>query len=85
MKTPCMALPGRVRRHPSALLYAAALCALATAPAHATLINYQNFDNLSAFTLNGVTATINSGGQGVVGPSGARVLRLTNNPKNLSW
>jgi hypothetical protein len=65
-------------RHPSALLYAAALCALATAPAHATLINYQNFDNLSAFTLNGVTATINSGGQGVVGPSGARVLRLTN-------
>ena len=29
MKTPCMALPGRVRRHPSALLYAAALCALA--------------------------------------------------------
>lgn len=78
MRTPCPALPGRLLRHPSKLLCAAALCALATAPAHATLINYQNFDNLSAFTLNGATAGINTGGQGVVGPSGARVLRLTN-------
>jgi len=78
MRTPCPDQAGRRLRHASTLLCAAALCALATAPAHATLINYQNFDNLSAFTLNGATAGINTGGQGVVGPSGARVLRLTN-------
>ncbi|ENO83433.1 L-type lectin-domain containing protein [Thauera linaloolentis] len=56
----------------------AALCGLAVGPAHGALVNYQNFDDLSAFTLNGVTPTINAGGQGVVGTSGARVLRLTN-------
>ena len=70
---------GRSRplQHLSALLGSAALCALATTPAHATLINYQNFNDLSAFTLNGATAGINTGGQGVFGPGGARVLRLT--------
>jgi hypothetical protein len=49
--------------------------------AQASFVNYQNFNNLSAFTLNGNTATINTGGQGVVGPNAGdqRVLRLTNN------
>ncbi len=44
-------------------------------------MNYQNFNNLSAFTLNGVTPSINPGGQGVIGPNvgDQRVLRLTNN------
>lgn len=78
MRTPRPQLPGRPSRRLNTLLGAAALCALAAAPAHATLINYQNFDNLSAFSLNGATAGINTGGQGVIGPSGARVLRLTN-------
>ncbi len=78
MKTTRPQLPGRPSRHLSTLLGAAALCALAASPAQATLINYQNFDNLSAFTLNGITQTINSSSQGVIGPSGARVLRLTN-------
>lgn len=61
-----------------------AACVFASAAAQATVINYQNFNDLSAFTLNGVTGTINSGGQGVIGPNGGddgtnRVLRLTNN------
>ena len=49
--------------------------------AHAALVNYQNFNDLSAFTLNGSSASINTGGQGVVGPNlgDERVLRLTNN------
>lgn len=63
MRTPCPDLAGRRLRHANTLLCAAALYALATAPAHATLINYQNFDNLSAFTLNGATAGINTGGR----------------------
>jgi hypothetical protein len=59
---------------------AATVCALFAGAAQAALINYQNFNDLSAFTLNGVTASINTGGQGVVGPNAgdARVLRLTN-------
>jgi len=69
----------RPLQHLSTLLGTAALCVLGVAPAHATLINYQNFDDLSAFTLNGATASINTGNQGVIGPGGARVLRLTNN------
>lgn len=54
---------------------------LASGTAHAALINYQNFNDLSAFTLNGATGSINTGGQGVVGPNPGdeRVLRLTNN------
>jgi hypothetical protein len=46
----------------------------------AALINYQNFNDLSAFTLNGQTGIINTGGQGVIGPNAGdqRVLRLTN-------
>jgi len=53
----------------------------AAGTAQAVLINYQNFNDLSAFTLNGSTAAINPGGQGVVGPNAgdSRVLRLTNN------
>ena len=39
MRTPCPDLAGRRLRHANTLLCAAALCALATAPAHATLIN----------------------------------------------
>jgi hypothetical protein len=50
---------------------------------NALTINYQNFNDLSGFTLNGSTSSINSGGQGVVGPNvgdstANRVLRLTN-------
>ncbi len=53
----------------------------AAAPAHALLVNMQNFNSLADFTLNGVTATIDTGGVGVVGPNvgDERVLRLTNN------
>ncbi|MCD6672243.1 MAG: hypothetical protein LT106_05255 [Burkholderiaceae bacterium] len=61
---------------------AASACALSLAAAPviaAPLVNYQDFDDLSAFQLNGSTAAINTGGQGVVGPGGDRVLRLTNN------
>ncbi|WP_079434845.1 PEP-CTERM sorting domain-containing protein [Zoogloea sp. LCSB751] len=60
--------------------FAFAALAVAATPAHA-LLNLQNFNDLSAFTLNGVTSVINSGGQGVVGPNAGdqRVLRLTNN------
>lgn len=49
--------------------------------AQAAIVNYQNFNDLSAFTLNGSTSAINTGGQGVVGPNASdqRVLRLTNN------
>lgn len=56
----------------------ALLCAGA---AQASFVNFQNFNDLSAFTLNGQTALINTGGQGVVGPNAGdqRVLRLTDN------
>ena len=49
--------------------------------AQASFVNFQNFNDLTAFTLNGQTAVINTGGQGVVGPNAGdqRVLRLTNN------
>jgi hypothetical protein len=49
--------------------------------AQAALVNYQNFNDLSAFTLNGVTPSIDTGAHGVVGPNAGdqRVLRLTNN------
>ena len=59
----------------------AAVCALFISGANAApIINYQNFNDVSAFTLNGVTASINTGGQGVIGPNPGdeRVLRLTN-------
>lgn len=48
--------------------------------AQATLLNFQNFNDLSSFTLNGMTGNINTGGQGVIGPNvgDGRVLRLTN-------
>jgi hypothetical protein len=47
---------------------------------HATSIVFNDFDDLSAFTLNGSAATINTGGTGVIGPNpgDGRVLRLTN-------
>ena len=57
-------------------------CALAwgATPSHAaTVVNLQNFADLSEFQLNGATAGINTGGQGVLGPDGSRVLRLTDN------
>lgn len=60
------------------LVFTAALYSLAMSPAQGALVNYQNFNDLSAFTLNGVTGTINTGGQGVIGTTGDRVLRLTN-------
>lgn len=43
-------------------------------------MSFQNFNDLSSFTLNGVTGLINTGGQGVIGPNAGdtRVLRLTN-------
>jgi hypothetical protein len=50
-----------------------------SALASATVINYTDFSDLSDFTLNGITATINTGGTGVIGPDGSRVLRLTDN------
>lgn len=66
------------RIRPAALVGAMLFCAAGAA--QATLVNYQDFSNLSAFTLNGATAGINTGGQGVVGPNSGdgRVLRLTN-------
>ena len=71
---------GRARR----IGLAALLCATAifsSGVARASFLNYQNFNDLSAFTLNGVTPSINTGGQGVIGPNvgDQRVLRLTNN------
>ena len=45
-------------------------------PAHAVVIDYPDFSDLSAFTLNGATASINSGGP--VFYNGQYVLRLTN-------
>lgn len=53
----------------------------AAVPAQAAFINIQDFNNLSAFKLNGATAGINTGGQGVTGPNigDDRVLRLTDN------
>lgn len=71
----------REHTYRSLLTLAMAGAACAVAPAHAALVNMQNFNDLSAFTLNGVTPFINTGGQGVVGPNPGdeRVLRLTNN------
>jgi hypothetical protein len=71
----------REHTYRSLLTLAMAGAACAVAPAHAALVNMQNFNDLSAFTLNGVTPSINTGGQGVVGPNPGdeRVLRLTNN------
>jgi len=58
-----------------------AMALFSASTAQATLLNFQNFNDLSSFTLNGVTGTINTGGQGVIGPNvgDERVLRLTNN------
>lgn len=69
----------RARALGAGLLCAGAL--LAVSPAQAALVNFQNFDDLTSFQLNGSTAAINTGGTGVVGPASgdARVLRLTNN------
>lgn len=62
----------------AAVLISALLLAL-TGSASADTITYGNFSNLGAFTLNGVTPTINPGGVGVVDTYGRHVLRLTNN------
>ncbi len=58
-----------------------AMALLYTGAAQADFVNFQNFNDLSAFTLNESTADINTGGQGVIGPNPGdqRVLRLTNN------
>ena len=63
----------------TALVSALALFSAGTA--QAALVNFQNFNDLSSFTLNGATNVINTGGQGVIGPNvgDGRVLRLTNN------
>jgi hypothetical protein len=58
------------------------VCGLgAFSPSWGLTINYTDFSNLSAFHLNGATAAIDTGGQGVIGPNpgDGRVLRLTNN------
>lgn len=47
----------------------------ATASANATTITYTDFTDLSAFTLNGITSSINP----ATGPDGSIVLRLTDN------
>jgi len=62
-------------------LLACAASLIIAAPVQAALVNFQNFNDLSAFSLNGATGTINTGAQGVVGPNPGddRVLRLTNN------
>lgn len=75
--SPLPKLAKSVRRSLSAFTVAA--LTVAATPAHA-LLNLQNFNDLSAFTLNGVTSVINTGAQGVVGPNAGdqRVLRLTN-------
>ncbi|CAG0940033.1 hypothetical protein GALLN_00819 [Gallionellaceae bacterium] len=63
----------------TALVSAVAL--FSAGSAQASFVNFQNFNDLSSFTLNGITGTINTGGQGVIGPNpgDGRVLRLTNN------
>lgn len=50
-------------------------------PSHSAFINIQDFNNLSAFTLNGSTGAIDTGGQGILGQNvgDGGVLRLTNN------
>lgn len=53
------------------------ICSLAGL-AHATTISYPNFNSTTGLTINGAAAGINSGGQGVVGAGGDRVLRLAN-------
>ncbi len=64
----------------AALAVSACAFTWGAAPLHAaTVVNFQNFADLTAFQLNGSTASINTGGQGVIGPDGSRVLRLTNN------
>jgi len=70
---------GRSRARRAAL--AGAITLFAAGPAQSALLNFQNFSDLSQFTLNGVTGSINTGGQGVIGPNpgDGRVLRLTNN------
>lgn len=59
----------------------AAIALFSAGIAQASFVNFQNFNDLSAFTLNGQTGLINTGGQGVIGPNigDQRVLRLTNN------
>lgn len=47
--------------------------------ANALTITYTDFSDLSDFTLNNATNSINTGGSGVIGPDGSKVLRLTNN------
>jgi len=58
---------------------AVAIAAATAVSARAETIVFNDFSDLSTFTLNGSTAAINTGGQGVIGPGGGRVLRLTNN------
>jgi len=70
---------GGARRVLSAVAVAGALAG--AAPAQAAVVSMQNFNSLADFTLNGATASIDTGAQGVVGPNPGdqRVLRLTNN------
>lgn len=61
--------------------FVSAMALFSAGVAQASFVNFQNFNDLSAFTLNGATGAINTGGQGVIGPNAGdgRVLRLTNN------
>ncbi|SFL15862.1 PEP-CTERM protein-sorting domain-containing protein [Nitrosomonas aestuarii] len=65
----------------SSTLLVCAVSMIIAVPVQAVLVNFQNFNDLSGFTLNGVTGGINTGAQGVMGPNlgDGRVLRLTNN------
>ena len=49
-----------------------------SASVNATIVTYTDFSDLSGFTLNGVTNTLNTGGTGVTAADGSKVLRLTN-------
>lgn len=64
----------------TALIFAALTVSMGAAQA-SSFVNYQNFNDLSGFTLNGITPSIDTGGMGVIGPNPGdqRVLRLTNN------
>jgi hypothetical protein len=58
---------------------AMALALLAPMTAGATTLLFNDFSSTAGLQLNGSTAAINTGGQGVLDFNGDRVLRLTNN------
>lgn len=56
----------------------ATMAVLAGSAAGQSSVSFTDFSDLSDFSLNGDTGSINTGGQGAIGPGGDRVLRLTN-------